>query len=98
MRLDYFNIIPKLLLLLMLNGCIQSTAFLGPAVTVASTGNIYQAGLSYGSNKAVQHVTGDSPVGNIKKMLKLKKDENKIVSSFKKKIEKNKKIQKLLNQ
>ena len=98
MRLDYFNIIPKLLLLLMLNGCIQSTAFLGPAVTVASTGNIYQAGLSYGSNKVVQHVTGDSPVGNIKKMLKLKKDENKIVSSLKKKIEKNKKIQKLLNQ
>ena len=30
-----------------LTGCLQNTAFLGPAMTVASTGNLYQAGLSY---------------------------------------------------
>ena len=32
-----------LFILTTLNGCVQSTALLGPAVTGASTGNIYQA-------------------------------------------------------
>ena len=37
-----------------LTGCLQNTAFLGPAMTVASTGNVYQAGLSYGSSQAIK--------------------------------------------
>ena len=40
-----------------LTGCLQNTAFLGPAMTVASTGNLYQAGLSYGSSKAIKKMT-----------------------------------------
>ena len=42
------KIITGLFLLFFLNGCVQSTALLGPAYTLASTGNIYHAGLSYG--------------------------------------------------
>ena len=42
-----------LFLVSFLTGCIQNTAFLGPAITVASTGNIYQAGLSYVSNETI---------------------------------------------
>ena len=34
-----------------LNGCVQSTSFLGPAYTLGTTGNALQAGLSYGTNK-----------------------------------------------
>tara|TARA_A100001015_G_scaffold177063_1_gene196925 strand:+ start:3199 stop:3522 length:324 start_codon:yes stop_codon:yes gene_type:complete len=37
-------------LLLICTGCAGAgTAFLGPSVTVAKTGNLYQAGMSYGS-------------------------------------------------
>ena len=45
-------------LTLFLNGCVQSTAMVGPAVTLASTGNIYNAGLSFGANKALERETG----------------------------------------
>ena len=45
-------------LTLFLNGCVQSTAMVGPAVTLASTGNIYNAGLSLGANKALERETG----------------------------------------
>ena len=98
MRLTYIKIFFGFLILLAFNGCIQNTAFLGPAITVASTGNIYRAGLSYGSNTALQHLTGKTPIENIKEILQPKKDENKIVSTVKKKIEKNSTIKNLLNQ
>ena len=51
----------KILLLLcfvMLTGCFQSIALLGPAITGASTGKIYQAGLSYGTNMIMEQITG----------------------------------------
>ena len=52
----------KILLLLVcfvfLSGCFQSIALLGPAITGASTGKIYQAGLSYGTNVIMLQATG----------------------------------------
>lgn len=49
------------LFLTTLNGCIQSSvSFIGPAYTVASTGNIYQAGLSISVNQALLHTTGEN--------------------------------------
>ena len=47
-----------LLILFFLNNCIQSTAMIGPTMTLVSTGNLYQASLSYGANKAVEKETG----------------------------------------
>ena len=41
-----------------LSGCFQSMALLGPAITGASTGKIYQAGLSYGTNVIMLQATG----------------------------------------
>ena len=52
-----------------LTGCLQNTAFLGPAMTVASTGNLYQAGLSYGSSEAIKKMTGKTPTENIKSFI-----------------------------
>ena len=52
-----------------LTGCLQNTAFLGPAVTVASTGNVYQAGLSYGSSQVIKKMTGKTPTENVKSFL-----------------------------
>ena len=52
----------KILLLLLcfvfLSGCFQSIALIGPAITGASTGKIYQAGLSYGTNMIMEEITG----------------------------------------
>ena len=41
-----------------LSGCFQSIALLGPAITGATTGKIYQAGLSYGTNILMEQATG----------------------------------------
>ena len=98
------KIIAGLFLLFFLNGCVQSTALLGPAYTMASTGNIYHAGLSYGSNKAVENMTGKTPTENIKSLVdnkKMKIEEKESQEEFfalvKSRIEKTSKIIKLAN-
>ena len=58
------------ILLIALNGCIQTTAsFIGPAYTVASTGNVYQAGLTVTINQALVHTTGEDAVEHVTKFL-----------------------------
>ena len=47
------NKIIRISTLLLLCSCAQTTSMFGPAITVASTGNIYQAGLSYGSGQII---------------------------------------------
>ena len=98
------KIIAGLFLLFFLNGCVQSAALLGPAYTLASSGNIYQAGLSYGSNQAVKKITGKSPTENIQSFVdnkKLKVDEKESKEKFfvliKSRIEKTSKIIHLAN-
>ena len=99
------KIIAGLFLLFFLNGCVQSTALLGPAYTLASTGNIYQAGFSYGSNQAVKKITGKSPTENIQSLVddkKLKVEEKESQEEFfalvKNRIEKTSKIINSANQ
>ena len=99
------KIIVGLFLLFFLNGCVQSTALVGPAFTLANTGNIYQAGLSYGSNQAVEKITGKSTTENIKslvdnKKVKVKEEESheEFFALVKSRIEKTSKIIQLANQ
>ena len=94
-----------LFLLFFLNGCVQSAALLGPAYSLVSTGNIYQAGLSYGSNQAVKKITGKSPTENIKDLIddkKIKAEEKESQEEFfalvKSRIEKTSKIINSANQ
>ena len=98
------KVITGLFLLFFLNGCIQSAALLGPAYTLASSGSIYQTGLSYGSNQAVKKITGKSPTENIQSFVdnkKLKVDEKESKEKFfvliKSRIEKTSKIIHLAN-
>ena len=63
------KLIISLSFLCILNGCAQNVALLGPAITGASTGSIYQAGLSYGSNHLVKEVTGKTTTENIKSLI-----------------------------
>ena len=88
-----------------LTGCLQNTAFLGPAMTVASTGNLYQAGLSYGSSQAIKKMTGKTATENVKSFLDSKNTtikKEKIYDEFfvivKDKIEKKGNILNLANQ
>ena len=99
------KIIAGLFLLFFLNGCVQSAALLGPAYTMASAGNIYQAGLSYGSNQAVKKITGKSTTENIKSFvddnkIKVKEEESheEFFTLVKSRIEKTSKIIQLANQ
>ena len=41
-----------------MTGCFQTTAMIGPAITLASTGNISQAGMTFLTNKAIKNETG----------------------------------------
>ena len=49
-----------------LSGCFQTTSLLAPGVTVATTGNIFQAGFQYGANSAIKKETGKDVLSHIK--------------------------------
>ena len=66
-----------LLILNILSACTSPTAMLGPVYTFSTTGNIYQTGLSYGSNQIVEKITGKTPVENFKDV-KFKHEEKNI--------------------
>ena len=98
------KIIAGLFLLFFLNGCVQNAALLGPAYTLASTGNI-SSWSSYGSNQAVKKITGKSTTENIKsfvdnKKIKVEEEENheEFFALVKSRIEKTSKIIQLANQ
>jgi len=59
------KVIFGLFLFSMLGACGAPTAMLGPAYTFTTTGNIAQAGLSYGSDKLITSYTGKTPIENI---------------------------------
>ena len=58
-----------LMSVVLLTGCAQSTAFLGPAITVAATGNIAQAGFTYGTNEVIKKETGKDTMQYVSSLL-----------------------------
>ena len=67
--------------LLFLNGCLQSTAMVGPSITLAGGGSIYQSGFSYGVGKIFHEETGMSTT---EFAISILNDENKKIKSRKK--------------
>ena len=59
------KIIFGLLLFFSLGACTAPTAMLGPAYTLTSTGNVAQAGFSYGSSELITMYTGKTPMENV---------------------------------
>ena len=57
-----------LVIITFLGACTTPTAMLGPAYTLTSTGNITQAGLSYGSNHLITSYTGKTPIENLEEI------------------------------
>ena len=60
-----------------MTGCYQSTAMVGPAITLASTGNVSQAGLAYITNKVVEKETGMSTTKYVSTILEEKTKKTK---------------------
>ena len=58
-----------LMSVVLLTGCAQSTAFIGPAITVVATGNIAQAGFTYGTNEVIKKETGKDTMQYVSSLL-----------------------------
>ena len=76
--MKYLKLSFLFLILIFLTGCFQTTALLGPGVTIATTGNIIQAGFQYSANTAIKNHTGEYPFTHIKK----KVEEKNNIKSF----------------
>ena len=87
-----------MLMLIFLSGCAQNTALLGPAYTLATSGNVLNAGLSYGGEKVVTRTTGKSTAQNLKDVLTVKKKDTNFEKLVKRNIEKTRKKLNLSNQ
>ena len=61
-----------------LSGCVQTTALLGPGITMASTGNIMHAGLQYGANSAIKKETGKDAITHLKNVMNKEQDSQKL--------------------
>ena len=74
---------------LILSGCVQSTAMVGPAITLASTGNISQAGVTFFTNKAVKDETGMDTVSFVSTKIEENQSKTRMNREFKKLVETN---------
>ena len=72
------NIFFVFFVLIFLSGCIQTTSLLGPGVTIATTGNILQAGFQYGANTAIKNETGKDVLTHIKDKVDEQNKEKKL--------------------
>ena len=75
--------------LIFLSGCLQTTSLLGPGMTIASTGNILQAGVQYGANSAIKNETGKDTFELIQDAVDNQSKEKKFKEKFKDLVEKN---------
>ena len=66
------------LISIFLSGCIQSSALLGPGITIATTGNIMQAGLQYGANTAIKNETGKDALTHLKNVVDEEQDSKQL--------------------
>ena len=80
------KIILGIFITVFLSGCAQNAALLGPIYTLSTTGNIYQAGASYGSNRVITSLTGKSTTENIKELIVIKKDDSEFEKLVKRQI------------
>ena len=81
--MKYLKIYFLIVISISLSGCIQSTALLGPGVTIATTGNIMQAGFQYGTNTAIKNETGKDVLTHLKDTVEEKQDDKKLENKIK---------------
>ena len=69
------KILLALIVVILLNGCTSPSAMIGPAYTLSSSGNAFQAGLSYGSNELITQYTGKTPIENLTELRVIEENE-----------------------
>ena len=82
MRLN--KVLVYIIVAILISGCAQSTAMLGPAITLASTGNVSQAGITFVTNKAVKKETGMDTVSFVSNKIEENNNKTRIKREFKK--------------
>jgi hypothetical protein len=92
------KIIITIFFVCLLSGCAQNAALLGPAYTLANTGNIYQAGLTYSSDLVVTKATGKTTSENVKDILIPQKKDSEFKKLVKRRIEETRRKLNLPNQ
>ena len=73
--MKYKKIILGISIFCFLGACTSPNAMLGPAYTLTSTGNVFQAGFSYGSSEMITMYTGKTPMENV---IEITSSENNI--------------------
>jgi hypothetical protein len=81
--MKYLKIYFLIVISISLSGCIQSTALLGPGVTIATTGNIMQAGFQYGANTAIKKETGKDVFTHLKDAVEEEQENKKLELTIK---------------
>ena len=81
--MKYLKIYFLIVISMSLSGCIQSTALLGPGVTIATTGNIMQAGFQYGANTAIKKETGKDVIAHLKDVVEEEQENKKFELTIK---------------
>ena len=74
--------------LILLNGCIQTAALLGPGITVATSGNVLQAGFQYGANSVIEKETGKNTLEHFQDAVDDRNKNKKFQEKFTNLIEK----------
>ena len=72
------------LITMFLSGCMQSSALLGPGITIMTTGNVMQAGFQYGANSAIKKETGKDAITHLKNVVDDEQDIKKLERKIKK--------------
>ena len=78
----FLKILFMLFSLAYLNGCIQSTALLGPGITIATTGNVLQAGFQYGANSVIEKETGKNTFEHFQNAVENQSKDKKFQEKF----------------
>ena len=94
----FIKILIGIFLIGFLSGCAQNAALLGPAYTLSTSGNVYHAGLTYGTNEIIAKTTGKSVAQNFKEALIQKKEDNEFEKLVKRNIQKTRRKLNLSNQ
>ena len=74
--------------LIYLSGCLQTTALLGPSMTIVSTGNVLQAGFQYGANTAIKNETGKDTLEHLQDAVESQSKSHKFKRKFSDLVEK----------
>ena len=86
--MKFLNTLFLFLSLIFLNGCLQSSAMLGPGVTLATTGNVVQATFQYAANSVIKNETGKDAITLVKDVVEEDHKKRKFSKDFKKMVEK----------